>query len=141
MSNNPWTEQDNPIKRVFDESEQASRPPLQRGPIPTLSLLELDGLVVWDERKGFWSPAPGKGPALRLEFQALVQAGSSRFPYVEDIRQALYCWPFWARYEQLAPGSCPRLTPAQREDSLRLMERIRRTEPGSATATHGGHPV
>ena len=133
-----WTEQDNPIERVFDEAEQASRPPATRGPIPTFALLEMDGSVIWDERKGFWSPAPGTGPELRREFEALVQAGESRFPYVEDIRQALHCWAFWARFDQLAPGSCPRLTPEQRKSSLRLMERIRQAEAGNVTAANGG---
>ena len=49
------------------------------------------------------------------------------FRYLEDVRELLHCWPFWARFEQLAPGTCPIIPPERRSAIADWVERWWRT--------------
>lgn len=118
-----WPEESSPIDDVF---QGGSGPRVARlGLNVALASLEPHGTTVWDERKGFWSPAPGKSAQLRADIDALLSGSDPTFPYLEDARELLYCWPFWARFEQLAPGRCPIIPPEQRSAIADWVERRR----------------
>ena len=90
-----------------------------------LSGLELVGGAVWDERKGFWSPAPGLAPRLRSEGEDLLSGSDPSFLYLDVVREILDCQVFWASFEELAPGTAPVISPAKRGLYLRRINRAR----------------
>ena len=120
-----WPEESSPIDDVF-QGEAAPRV-AKLGPYACLGALEFSGGAVWDERTGFWSPAPGKTAQLRAELDEVLSENHPSFPYAEDARELLHCWPFWARFEQLAPGTCPIIPPERRSAVADWIERWRLT--------------
>ena len=118
-----WPEESSPIGDVFQGAGAPRGAKL--GPYVCLGALEVKGGAVWDERKGFWSPAPGKSADLRAELDYLLAGGNPTFRYLEDVRELLHCWPFWARFEQLAPGTCPIIPPERRSAIADWVERWR----------------
>lgn len=63
-----WGERRSPFADAFDVVRTVR--PL--GPIITLSTLENGGWAVWDEHKGFWSPAPGKADELKRDLKQAI---------------------------------------------------------------------